>query len=280
MPGYGDIPIVRFGVVTDIHYDSKSNPGEAAKLREWIENSRKYGVDFLLQLGDIIRGSDEESEEELRQVLDIIQEFPGTIRHVIGNHCLAQPGDKLLFALGMSKPFYSFSAKGFRFIVLHGMDISVLNTPDCIEDQRTLEFFQSRLEIDPWLHDYCGAIGSRQIVWLKSELAAAEMAGEQAIAICHFPLFQKTTDEKHGLLWNHSEIAELLAASPAMKACISGHYHYGGYLQEHGKHFIVLPAFVNRQAHPEFSFGTVELKRERMVIRNQEGITRYDLSII
>lgn len=280
MPSAGSNQPVRFGVVTDMHYAAGSNAGEAEGLRKWIKRSRNNNVDFLLQLGDSIRGSEEHCEDELRQVLAIMQEFPGTIRHVIGNHCLAIAEKRLLAALGMSRPYYSFTTKGFRFIVLHGMEVSALNTPETPEDRERFDFYRDRLDDDPWLHDYCGAIGSRQKAWLKNELAAAELAGEQAIALCHFPLFRATTDLKHGLLWNHSEIAALLAASPAIKACISGHYHYGGYLQENGKHFIVLPAFVNRKEHPEFSFGTVELYRERMVIYNQDGSARYDLTLL
>jgi manganese-dependent ADP-ribose/CDP-alcohol diphosphatase len=288
MPKTGIDQLIRFGIITDIHFSTGSEPEEinssavdnaAEELRIWIESSRINSVDFLLQLGDIIKGSEEHHLEELKQVTAILQEFGGTIRHVIGNHCLAVPQPALLTALGMKAPYYSFTTNGFRFIVLDGMDVSVLSKPETLEDRKTLEFYRAQFEIAPELHDYCGAVGERQKAWLKTELEAAEQDCEKAIILCHFPLWPETTDQKHGLLWNHHEIAGLLASSTAVKACISGHYHYGGYRQYDGIHYIVLPAFVNRHEHPDFACGTVELHRDRLVIRNQNGNTVYDLTL-
>jgi calcineurin-like phosphoesterase family protein len=288
MPGAGNDQVIRFGVVTDIHFSTESEPAEnesaavphaAADLRGWIENCIKNQVDFLLQLGDIIKGTAEHHEAELSQATAILNEFHGTIRHVIGNHCLAVPRPELLQALGLKAPYYSFTIKEYRFIVLDGMDVSVLDNPETPQDLKTLEFYQAQFEIAPELHDYCGAVGLRQKEWLKTELQAAEQASERVIILCHFPLWPETTDPKHGLLWNHSEIAELLASSTAVKACISGHYHYGGYLLHSGIHFIVLPAFVNRHEHPDFACGTVELHRDYMVVRNQNNKAMFNLAM-
>ncbi|MEI7825728.1 MAG: metallophosphoesterase, partial [Chlorobiaceae bacterium] len=121
------------------------------------------------------------------------------------------------------------------------------------------------------------AVGTRQKAWLQREVEKAEHSGEKVIIICHFPMLPETTDQKHGLLWNHHEIAELVSSSPAVMACLSGHYHYGGYARHKGIHFVVLPAFVNRNEHPRFTWGTAELTGERMVIRNQLNEMLYEL---
>jgi manganese-dependent ADP-ribose/CDP-alcohol diphosphatase len=270
-------PLLRFGIITDIHFSSDSEPAAAqataAELRAGLEFWQHNGVNFLLQLGDLIKGSEARKQEELRQISSILKPFSATIRHVIGNHCLALPRRELMAALGLQTPFYTFTAKEFRFIVLDGMDLSVLRKPETEEERQLLAFFRKH----PELHDYCGAVGTRQKAWLQGELAKAEHSGEQVMIICHFPLLPETTDPKHGLLWNHREIAELVSSSPAVMACLSGHYHYGGYALHNGIHFVVLPAFVNRSEHPRFSCGTVELQNERMVIRNQLHETLYDL---
>jgi 3',5'-cyclic AMP phosphodiesterase CpdA len=270
---------VRFGIITDIHFSSESEAAAArvtaAELRGCINCWQRNDVDFLLQLGDLIKGSDAHKDEEFRQARSILKPFSGTIRHVIGNHCLALPRQELMAALGLQRAFYSFTLQEFRFIVLDGMDVSVLRIPETPQDRQTLASFLAR----PELHDYCGAVGIQQKAWLQKELEVAEHSGEKAIIICHFPLLPETTDQKHGLLWNHREISELLASSTAVKACLSGHYHYGGYAQWSGIHFVVLPAFVNRNAHPRFTCGTVELQSERMVIRNQLDETLYDLPL-
>ena len=271
--------LVRFGIITDIHFSSESESAAAqvtaAELRACMNCWQRNDVDFLLQLGDLIKGSETHKQEELRQVRSILKPFSGAIRHVIGNHCLALPRQELMVALGLQRAFYSFTRQTFRFIVLDGMDVSALRMPETPQDRQTLATFLAR----PELHDYCGAVGIEQKAWLQKELAVAELSDEKVIIICHFPLLPETTDQKHGLLWNHREISELLASSPTVKACLSGHYHYGGYALWSGIHFVVLPAFVNRSAHPRFTCGTVELQNERMVIQNQLDETLYDLPL-
>ncbi len=270
--------LLRFGIITDIHFSTENEPAAAAKtaadLRACVDCWQRNDVDFLMQLGDQIKGSSSHKEEEFRQVSSILNTFPGAIRHILGNHCLALPRQTLMAALGLQTPFYAFTIKGFRFIVLDGMDVSALRVPETQEDVQTLAFFLAH----PELHEYCGAVGIQQKAWLKLELEKAKLEGKKVIAVCHFPLLPETTDQLHGLLWNHREIAELLASSPAVKACLSGHYHYGGYAYYGNIHFVVLPAFVNRHEHPSFTCGTVELHEERMVIRNQRNETRYDLA--
>ncbi len=277
MASLGNNPLVRFGIITDIHFSSESElaaaQAVAVELRASLNCWRHKKVDFLLQLGDLIKGSDAHKHEELRQISSILKPFDLPIRHVIGNHCLALPRQELMAALGLQTPFYTFTAKEFRFIVLDGMDLSVLRKPETEEERQILAWFYAHPEV----HDYCGAVGTLQKAWLQGELQKAEHTGEKVIIVCHFPLLPETTDKKHGLLWNHREIAELVSSSPAVRACISGHYHYGGYALYNSIHFVVLPAFVNRSEHPRFTCGTVELQSERMVVRNQLDEKLYDL---
>ena len=270
---------LKFGIITDIHFSTTSEPAAAIKtaadLRTWLEHCKKHNVDFLFQLGDLIKGSEEHNMEELRRASSILKEFLETIHHVIGNHCLTVTRELLLSVLGLQAPYYSFTAKGFRFIVLDGMDVSIHNEPETPEDHQTLEYFLAQ----PEKHNYCGAVGLRQKAWLKEELDNAKRAGEKVIVICHFPLLPETTDLKHGLLWNHQEIVDILASSTAVKACLSGHYHYGDYALKNEIHFVVLPGFINRREHPRFTCGIVSLKSDRMVIHNQKNQVVYDLEL-
>ena len=271
---------ITFGIITDIHFSTTSEPAAAAKtvadLHGWLEYCKQSNVDFLLQLGDLIKGSQEHYHEELIQANSILREFPGTIHNVIGNHCLAMSREELLATLGLKNPYYTFTEKVFRFIVLDGMDVSIHNIPETPEDRLTLKYFLNH----PESHDYCGAVGIRQKAWLKKELQNAEYAGEKVILICHFPLLPETTDPKHGLLWNHQEIVELIASFKCIKACLTGHYHYGGYALKNDIHYVVLPAFVNRTEHPHFTCGKVDLQSNRMVIRNQKDEVVYDLPFL
>ncbi len=270
-------PALRIGVISDIHSKLDNDPAAAAitaaDLRAGMAFWQHNNVDIVLQLGDLITGDEQHKQHELQQIVAILQEFPGTFQHVLGNHCLALPRQALMAALGLSEPYYTFTKSGFRFIILDGMDVSTLRTPEQPEDREAL----ARFLATPELYNYCGAIGIQQKNWLQGELTKAEHRNEQVIMLCHFPLLPETTDKKYSLLWNHREIVEMLSLSKAVKACISGHYHYGGYAQHNSIHFVVLPAFVNRHLHPAFHYGIIELHPNRLVLRNHQNNIVHNL---
>jgi predicted phosphodiesterase len=263
---------MRFGIITDIHFTVGQ---DETALRENILGWQKNSTDFAVQLGDLIAGNPRKAKAELQQAKAVLDTYPGTVRHVIGNHCLAVPEEYLLMTLGMQKPYYSFTVGGYRFIVLHGMDISVLSRLETPEELEMLREFLAR----PGFQEYCGAVGNRQKAWLDNSLEMAGRKGEEVIILCHFPLLPETTDLKHGLLWNHSEITCAVLSSPAVKACFSGHYHHGAHAVMEGIHFIVLPSFTGREGKTGFSSGCVELEYSRMTIRNQNDKTFLELTL-
>ena len=272
--------IITFGIITDIHFSthrrrSATAINAVADLRLWVEKCKKKKVDFLLQLGDLIKGTEQYKWQELHQSSSILSEFSGTIHHVIGNHCLAIPRRELLTALEMPCAYFSFKDKGFRFIVIDGMDVSIHSEPETQEDKNTFKYFLAL----PENHDYCGAVGSRQKAWLKNELETAMLAGEKVIVISHLPLLPETTDAKYGLLWNHQEIFDLVSSFTAVKVCLCGHYHFGSYVQKKGIHFLVLPAFITRYEHPFFSSGFIEVEIGRMVTRNQNNEVIFEFTL-
>jgi manganese-dependent ADP-ribose/CDP-alcohol diphosphatase len=270
---------MRIGLITDIHFSVNDAAGGAhaatPDLSACIEDFRNGSLDFVLQLGDMINGTPDRAEEELRQALPMLKKYTGAIHHVIGNHCLAVPQKDLLRNLGMERAYYSFRKEKFRFVVLDGMDVSVLNEPETDADRALLRSCLAR----PELHDYCGAVGERQIEWLHSELQEASAKKESVIVICHFPLHPATTDLKHGMLWNHREVRKLLEAYPAVRACIGGHYHYGGHAKEKDIHYLVLPAFVNRTEHPGTAWSVAELLQDRLVVTARSGEVVLDLEL-
>ncbi|MBM3423791.1 MAG: metallophosphoesterase [Chlorobi bacterium] len=271
---------MRIGLITDIHFsmtgDTGSAPAAVADLRACLAAFRENRTHFMLQLGDLIAGSAEDAESELMKVLPILGEYTGgACRHVIGNHCLAVPRERLLASLGLQRAYYSFVFETFRFVVLDGMDVSVSGLAGTEADRQLLKRSLAQAE----LHDYCGAIGERQMAWLRTELSEADERSEQVIVICHFPLHPATSDMKHGLLWNHMETRRVLAECPAVKACIGGHYHYGGSMEEDGIHYIVLKAFVNREEHPGSAWTVAELRQERLIVTARNGQALFDLEL-
>ncbi|ABB24874.1 metallophosphoesterase [Pelodictyon luteolum] len=269
---------LRFGIVTDVHFqteDPRAAHRDEADLRHCLEDLGRRGARFLVQLGDLIKGTPEHAPEELRQALGPFREFRGPVRHVIGNHCLQVPAAVLQQAFGLRHPWYSFTEGGVLFLVLDGMEVSLLREPGTEEDRAMLEHFRKTPGYQPW----CGAVGSRQKAWLQKEL---RLAGEQrmpAFVLSHLPLHPATTDERHGILWNHGDIRDILAAAPAVKACISGHYHPGGYSAEGGIHYIVLPAFFARGTQSDDGCFMAELRKRRLVVSSTGGSIFHDVEL-
>ena len=268
---------MRIGLISDIHFRENGDPGTeagaVADLRSCFGDFAKNRVDFMLQLGDIINGSEAAADHELQLVVEIFREYTGICRNVVGNHCLAVRREKLLPALGLQRAFYSFCLGTFRFVVLDGMDVSIAGEAETATDLLLLERSLGK----PGMHDYCGGVGELQREWLGKELEEAERQNQQVVVVCHFPLHPATTDQKHGLLWNHDEMRRLLAASPAVRACISGHYHDGGYTMENGIHYLVVKSFVDRDAHPEAAWSIAELCQTRLVVTGRYGLPLFDL---
>lgn len=263
---------MRFGIITDIHFTAGQ---DAAGLLESVLDWQRCGAGFAIQLGDLIAGESGDAGQELDEAQTVLEAGTCAVRHVIGNHCLAIPEAELLGRLDIRSPYYSFLEGGYRFIVLHGMDISVHSRPETPEDSALLE----QAGINPALHDYCGGIGKAQKQWLRKLLDTAGQQGENVIVVCHFPLLPQTSDPKHGLLWNHEEIASIITTSHAVKACFSGHFHPGAYTVSNGIHFISIPAFTKCTEGSGFISGTVEIERSHLVIRNRQNMPWLELTL-
>jgi alkaline phosphatase len=120
-------PVVKLGLVTDIHYADKPHAGtryyrEAiAKMREAVGVFRDERVDFAVSLGDFV-DSAEDLATETAWLKTMAAEFePGAKeRHfVLGNHCiwtLTKP--QFLSTVGAKAGHYSFDRKGWHFVVL------------------------------------------------------------------------------------------------------------------------------------------------------------------
>jgi 3',5'-cyclic AMP phosphodiesterase CpdA len=68
MANLGNSPLVRFGIITDIHFSSKEKSAAArttaADLRSCLDCWQRNKIDFLLQLGDLIKGSETHKHQE------------------------------------------------------------------------------------------------------------------------------------------------------------------------------------------------------------------------
>lgn len=266
---------LKFGVITDIHYGNGDRAEEKSDLRACFDFWQKNNAAFAVQLGDMIDGKGPEAEENLVEVTSVFRDYPGNLYHVPGNHCLGAPLDRYLEKTGLGSPYYTFSTNNIRFIVLHGMDINPETNPKSDPDRSRKNLLMS----DPWANLYCGAIGQVQINWLVQQLDEARKADEKVILFCHFPLLKETSDEPHGLLWNHVEITEVLRPYNNIIACFTGHLHRSAYFKRYGIHFMTMAPFLKRNEPPYYSCGMIELDNALLTVYDQNLNELHQLKI-
>ncbi len=259
-------PIFSFGVVADIQYADHNNIGNLRlrevpdKLRAAVADWNQQDLAFSVQLGDVINGNADNTHHEFSLITSILAESRHPIYHVIGNHCLSVALPELLAAFKLTMPYYAFVHKGFRFISLYGMDVSIESAG---AEKRAAEKF---LAEHPTMREWCGAISDRQLAWLDQQLSAAAEQNERVIIFCHFPAHWNTTDDNHGILWNYQEIARRIISSNHVVAYLNGHFHKGSDALEHGVHFVSFEAMVEAPQHSN-AYGVVDVYSDKLIVR-------------
>jgi hypothetical protein len=242
-------PILKIGLVADPQYADKDPIGQRHyreslwKLEEAIDTFNFYGVDFVQNLGDII----DAYRASYDSILPIYKKLNPHIEnhHLLGNHDFSIESSQLKYLLGLlSMPhnYYSYSKEGWRFIVLDATDISFYSNPlhkrDSIEIMRYFQTAQGK----PNHHDWNGAIGDKQLSWLKQELIGAEQNDQKVILFSHLPL--RPRENAHNL-WNDELILEMIEDKSCVVAFINGHNHGGNYKYHSGIHYITIHGMVD-----------------------------------
>ena len=238
----GERPLVRFGLVTDLHYaDIPPRRGRGAGSRYFRDSLRKLeeavGVfnarrlDFAAELGDLkdnTRGHDG-TIEHLEKVEAAFARFSGPRYHVAGNHdfdCISPSeffsrtpnGGKVA-----ERGWYSFAAGGVTFIALNAC-------------------FTSRMEpysgSIPW--DWTDSnVPPEELDWFGRELAAAR---GHVVVMCHQRL--ENSAERHHIVRNAAAVRALIERSGKVRAVIMGHEHCGGLRVLNGIPYYTLSAMV------------------------------------
>lgn len=267
-------PILRIGLVADPQYADQPTAGTRYykeslwKLEEAIDTFNYYGVDFVQNLGDII----DSGWGNYDSILPIYELLAHEIENhqLLGNHDYAVDSallKDLLLKLSMPYYYYSYSEKGWRFIVLDATDYSYFSNRLHHRDIRQIDFYFESTKDKPNHHDWNGAIGKEQQSWLKQQLDSADLENQKIILFSHLPV--RPQDDPHNL-WNDDEIANLLENSNHVVAFINGHNHAGGNAYINGIHHIGIFGMVENLIS---SYGILELYEDSLVLRgygNQE----------
>ena len=268
-PRGAERPAVSFGALADIQHADKPAAGRREyresiqKLKACSAALRPEKLDFVVQMGDLT----DDGADDMRAVLSLLRELPVAVRHVVGNHDLYASRDHILKRFSLPRAHYDFSVRGWRFIVLDGMHLSVgrgwpESSPNYQQGARLLEDLRQTRAVNAM--EWNGAVGEEQREWLRLTLADAAARGQRAIVFCHFPVHAGSCRPEH-LLWDHREVLAVLDSAPALVAYLNGHDHRGGYAARNGVHYLTLPGMVEWDA--EQSCNMVDVYDDRIEVR-------------
>ncbi len=236
--------LLRFGIVTDLHYAEKEPAGtrhyrEApAKLREAIDRFRKDKAEFLVENGDFVDAA-KDVETELAYLKKIDAEFarfPRDRHYVLGNHCVfTLTKEQFIANSGARKAHYSFDHGGVHFVVLDA----------CYRKDGTpygaKNFDWTDTEIPP-----------RERSWLREDLASAK---SWIIVFVHQRL---DTGHPYGVK-SASLVRRILEESGKVLAVFQGHSHMNEY-REIGKiHYCTTAAMIEGSGEKNNAYALVDV---------------------
>lgn len=245
---YGAETPLRFAVISDVQYADKDAAGKRDyrgalhRLEEAADALAGEEIAFSIQLGDLIDGG----AANVGPVLDAYQRMPAPRYHVLGNHDFFGPRRVVLKRFGLKRAHYTFQIRGWKFISIDGMNLSVTGgwQKESRNYQRAAQILDE-LKASGAInaYDWNGAVGREQREWLRRELASARKQGERCVVFCHFPTLAEACRPAH-LLLDHAEVLEVLDSQPSTVAYVNGHDHSGGYAEHAGVHHVTLAGLV------------------------------------
>ncbi|MBN9659827.1 MAG: metallophosphoesterase [Acidobacteria bacterium] len=262
-------PVFSFGAIADVQYADKEDAigrqyrVSTAKLSACANLLNRERLEFVVQMGDLI--------DEGAGNLEVIRRIYGQIQapryHVLGNHDFTVGRATLLPALGLEKPYYEFSKKGWTFVVLDGMNESVAGgwpegDPHAAAGRASLEALKKAGVSNA--QTWNGAVAPMQRQWLREALSRAGANGQRVIVFSHFPVLAASCRPEH-LLWDHEEVLRILESSPATAAYINGHDHRGGAAVHAGIPYLTLPGMVEHAVNE--SCQVVDVYPDALVMR-------------
>lgn len=246
-PNGADKPALRLGLLTDVHHAEKAPVGtryyrEAVpKLREAVERFNGDKVDLALELGDFIDQAKSVAEEIA--YLEVIEAEFARLRcerhYVLGNHCVATLTKKEFCQhSGARKPYYSFDAGGFHFIILDA----------CFRKDHEAygrnNFVWTDTNVPP-----------EELKWVAEDL---ERTARKAIVFVH----QRVDTTGLYAVKNAPAVREILEASGKVLAVFQGHQHINDHREIGRIHYVTLVAMVEGTGPENSAYAVLEIMRD------------------
>ena len=251
------------GVIADCQYCSTPGTGvrkysiSDQKLQTCVNHLNTLDLAFVVHLGDFI----DKEFESFAVVGPIYQQLMMPKYHVLGNHDFSVEDEYKKIVpktLKLSRRYYDFGVKDWRFIVLDGNDLSFYAYPEgSKKHQRATVYYEENNITSP---KWNGGLSQKQLKWLERVLKKATRKNEKVMLYCHFPIYPENVHN----LWNAAEVVALLEKYPCVKAYLNGHNHEGNYGQKSGIHFLTLKGMVDTE---ETSYAVVKIEDNQLIIQ-------------
>lgn len=213
-------------------------------------------LEYVIHLGDFI----DKDFKSFDVVSPIYNKLKVPNYHVLGNHDFSVRDERkseVPQKMGMKSKYYDFKIKGWRYIVLDGNDVSFHAYPANSDKYKEVtEYYDNNNISAP---KWNGAVGSKQMLWLREVLESASKEMEKVILYCHFPIYPPNNHN----LWNADEIVKLIESFPCVKAYINGHNHEGNYGIKEGIHYITIKGMVDTY---QASYASVQVYEDSLKI--------------
>lgn len=274
-----NVPTLKIGLITDIQYADIDPKGQRYyrnslyKLTESIHAFNQEKLDFVLNLGDVI----DRNISSLDSVTLRLKSLQHKIYHTTGNHDYSPTlsNEALFKKLKMPSEYYTFSKKGWTFIVLNTNEVSTYaNTKGTWKEQElNLLIKTSKKENRKNAASYNGGISSKQMNWLIKTLEKSTKRGNKVIILSHHPLAFASGFSA----LNDKELQTLFSKYTCVKAILSGHHHAGDYGVIGGVHYVTAEGMLETERSN--SYAEVEFYENQINIIGHGRMTSRTLQL-
>lgn len=269
---------------TTRRYYRNALPQLHATVAEWLRVAKSdTSLRFAVNMGDLIDGKNkpastsQQALAKTKAAWTLFQDAIGPVHHLIGNHELYNFSVPFIKKELVYEPsttsnddiprcYYDFQvaeAPRFRFVVLDCYGLSILgreksdpvyqealallrrmNPNENLNSPTGLSHEQQRFVA------FNGAVDRKQLKWLEETLEKATKSDENVVMFTHIPIHPSTIPAPSSLLWNYSEVLDLVQRFACVRVVFSGHSHADGYIYAHegmhnkGVHFVVCDAIL------------------------------------
>lgn len=248
----GKAPLMRVGLVTDLHYADKDPAGtrhyrEAIpKFEECIDRFNGDKVDLAIELGDFIDAAEEAAVElgYLKTLDKVFARFRGDRHYVLGNHCVwTLTKEQFRDNSEARGTYYSFDREGVHFVILD----ACYRADGVPYENKNYEWTDT--EIPP-----------EEREWLKEDLSRTDLP---TLVFTH----QRIDVSNHYGVKSGEAVRGVLRESGKVRAVFQGHNHINEHREIEGIHYVTLAAAIEGSGEERNAYSIVEVHADRLEVK-------------